>query len=124
MARTEIPVYQVNRVDYNPYLTTTGDPDNGMYFTDNSGYSWLEIENTGSTAIIVGAVVNGNAVDDITIPDKQISVDGGSTTKFGPFPKPYYSQSDLTVYFDIDPDGLGANPDAGTALKFSAFKVA
>lgn len=124
MARTEIPVYTVNRVAYNPALKIAGDPSNGMYFAGNSGYAWLEIENPGTLAVTVGAAVNGNAVDDIEIPDKELLIPAGSAHKFGPFPKPYYSQDDLSVYIDIETDEYPAEPNAGTNLLFRAFKVA
>lgn len=120
MARTEIPVYSVNRVAYHPDEPVNGDPGNGMYFAENAGFTWLEIDNPGSLAITVGAVVAADAVDSITIPDKEISVDPGSAVHFGPFPKKWYSQSDLSVYIDIDTTIYG---NEGTALLFNAYDL-
>jgi len=121
VSRTEIPVYAVNRVAYEPYDAVNGDPTNGMYFADNGGYTWLEIDNPGSLPITVGAVVSVDAVDDIVIPDKEIEVDPGSAVHFGPFPKKWYSQPDLSVYFEVDPDGVYG--DEGTCLTFSAYEL-
>lgn len=123
MARREIPVYSVNRVAYAPDGTVQGDVDNGMFFGANGGFTWLEIENPGTLAIVVGAAVNDNAVDDITIPNKEITVEAGSEVKFGPFPKTYYSQDDLSVNIDIDGTTYVAYPEAGTALTFRAFDL-
>lgn len=118
--RTEIPVYQVNRIDFDPALPTHGDPDNGMFFADNAGLTWVEVENPGSNPITLGAVISADAIDAVAIPNKEITVEPGSATKFGPFPKTYYTQPDLGVYFDID---NVTYPEQGTSLLFSAYSI-
>lgn len=119
MARTEIPVYAINREGFFPEDDVLGDPTNGMYFAENSGETFLEIENPGTLNIVVGANIYDNAIDGITIGRKEIVAAAGSTVKFGPYPMSYYNQDDASVYIDIDPDGdYGVE---GTQLLLRAF---
>jgi hypothetical protein len=119
MARTLIPTYSINRVAYAPPPATPGDRANGMYFGGNGGRSWLEVNNPGTVLCTVGAVVAEGSVDDIVIPDKKMDVPAGSAVHFGPFPTSFYSQPDLTVYFDIT-----APTDVdGSALSLRAFDL-
>jgi hypothetical protein len=120
VSRVLVPTYSINRVGYYPEAKVHGDPSNGMYIAENAGATWLEMDNQGTIDIVVGAVVSGNSVDGITVPDKEITVGGGSTSvHFGPFPKFFYNQTNLDVYFEVDPDALHGTE--GTNILFRAF---
>jgi hypothetical protein len=120
VSRVQIPVYSINRDGFFPDAQVNGDPTNGMYLTENQGYTWLEMDNQGTTPVTIGAVIYHNTVDGITVPEKQMVVGGGSMgVHFGPFPKPFYNQANLDVYFDVDPDGLVGTE--GTNILFRAY---
>jgi hypothetical protein len=119
MARTNIPVYTINRVAYVPFSPVTADLTNGMSFAANAGRTWVEVDNPGTVTVTIGAVVAGNAVDDIVIPDKDLDIHAGSAVHFGPFPTSFYSQDDLTVYFDI----TAPTDIDGSAVTFQAFAL-
>lgn len=113
MSRVEIPVYAVNRDAYAPYAQVTGDSGNGHYFATNRGRTFIEVENSGTVSHTIGAVIAGNSVDEIAVPNKDLTVEGGSVHKFGPFPTRYYSQDDSSVWIDVD----------SSELLLSAFSV-
>jgi hypothetical protein len=119
MARTNIPVYTINRVAYAPYTPVTAELSEGMSFAGNAGRSWVEVDNGGTVLITVGAVVAEAGVDGITIPDKEMDIDPGSAIHFGPFPTVFYSQDDLTVYFDV----TAPTDIDGSAVTFQAFTL-
>ncbi len=120
MARTNIPVYTINRVAFAPYPPVTAELSEGMYYAGNAGRTWVEVDNSGTVPIVVGAAVaDAASVDDIVIPDKEMEVDAGSAVHFGPFPTAYYSQDDLTVYFDV----TAPTDIDGSAVTFRAYTL-
>jgi hypothetical protein len=122
MARTEIPVYAINRDAFTPLDGVNGDLTNGMFFSGNAGYTWLEIENPGTATVQVGAMLAQSTIDGITVPDKIVDVAPGTEIgyHFGPFPK-IYNHNNTEVWIDIDPDALSATE--GTALIFRAYNL-
>ena len=121
MARTQIPVYVINRDAYAPPQAINGDITNDMYFDGNNGYCWVEIDNPGSVAVQVGAVLTTNVIDEVVVPDKIVTLAAGTSSyHFGPFPKGLYSHGSQ-VYLDVDPNALAGTE--GTALLFRAFSV-
>ena len=112
MSRTQIPVSTVTRAGVGPPSQTANDSSNGMYFVNTDGLAWVEVVNSGVGPVDVGFQLKPSlhSIDTIIVPDRIVSVEGGSTVLVGPFP-PLYDQEDGSVYVD---------PDAGTLL-FRAY---
>lgn len=112
MARRQIPVYKLNRIAYNPN-DPVQDTGTGLFFSDNLGQTFLEVQNDSAVGGTIAAVIADNEVDFINVPNKEMFVAPGSAVKFGPFPTRFYSQENLDVYIDSK-DML--SPNAGTLL--------
>lgn len=106
MARTLIPVNEINRQAATPPSPTAGDPTNGNYVVNN-GRVFLELSNTDTVdrtaTVVLPGTVDGQAVADrtYTVPA------GGSLRPLGSWPTTTYSDQ---LQIDVNSNLVGITP--------------
>lgn len=112
MARTAIPITDIEVTGTALPAQTAGDTVNHNSFGPNDGQVWLEVENASTSATEKFTLVIPGTVDGIAIEDKELEVPKEATRIFGPFPpSDFNNEGDVYV-----------NP-ASAELKFRAFRL-
>jgi len=108
MSRTALTVQSVTHAG-TTITTANVDSANGNSFPNTSGFPILLYMNNTSTVASVGTVHANVTIDtSLTVPDRLVTVAGGSTVVAGPFPSSVYNQTDGSVYINFTPTtGVG-----------------
>lgn len=104
MARTEILVTEVVPAGVDPGFQPA-DATNGMKFRNNHP-TVLLVRNAGTSPVTV-TVVTSAVIEDLPVPDRQVTVPAGEERVIGPFLPRYYDQTGADrgfVYVDISDD--------------------
>lgn len=112
MARTNIPITDVEVTGTVPPAQVAGDTVNHNSFGPNDGQVWIEVQNVSTTTTQKFTLVIPGTVDGIAIEDKEFEVPKEATRLFGPFPpEDFNTEGDVYV-----------NP-ASAELKFRAYRL-
>jgi hypothetical protein len=98
MARTDLPVQQINRIGLNPAYTAGN--GSGGHSISNDGRVFFHVKNGGG-APITATAQTPVTVDDLAVADRVVTVPAGGERMIGPFPPGLYNQSDGKVYLDF-----------------------
>lgn len=116
MARSSIPVTEIDRDGVVRPSLTNGDSSNDHYVTGGAdGRTMLEIVSTDAGSQTVEIVPSSTAYDGLTISNLVIAVGAGETVFAGPFRTSTFKQdSDNTLY---------VNPSVSNTIDFRAWRL-
>ena len=81
----------------------------------NTGFEFLEVNNTSAGAITLTEVYNGNAVQDgVVTPNRTVSIAAGARMILGPFPTNLYNDSS---------NNMNITWSAAAGMKLAVFRI-